>query len=1060
MKLKFKNQDFQEAATAAVCDVFEGQPYHDPNVYTVDPGKKGVRGQGVGVGGSSSFPGFETLTQATMDFQDAPEVGYRNAEIALPVEVLRENLHKVQSRQNLESTKLTTNHYPLTPLTPELEVEMETGTGKTFVYTKTIFELNKRYGWSKFIIIVPGIAIREGVKKSLEITAEKFLSDYGKSAKVYVYNSAHPQDVLDFSTNADIQVIVMNVQAFNARGKDARRIFMELDEFASRRPIDLIAANRPILILDEPQKMEGKATNEMLPKFNPLMVLRYSATHKSLRNLVYKLDAIDAFEQKLVKKIEPVCIDVTNRAGVYPYIYCSQIRPGKDGPEAILEFQVQRKTGAIVNETRVVRKGDDLFALSNKIDAYKDRYRVIELNAKDGYGKIGFGNALELIPGQVVGDVDEENLRRIQIREAVRAHLDKEEQLFSQGIKVLSLFFLDKVANYRVYSDDKDQGGASGIYAKIFEEEYTRAVNERLSMLEGVGIDSELKKYWERISVEKTHAGYFAEDKKHRLVDSKNGESESDTSAYDLILRNKEQLLSLKEPVRFIFSHSALREGWDNPNVFVMCPLKKPDVGQDVARRQEVGRGLRLCVNQDGERQDDPAIVHAVNVLTVVANEEFSSYVGGLQKEIMEACSRRPVLADVQFFTGKTLSAQIETDKGGIKLSETVKHVITPIEAKAINKWLYKNDFIDDADNILPAWREALEGGTVPELPESLKDLKPFAEDLKKLVSAVRDPSVLKNFAHGGRPKTITPNKNFEKDEFKEIWHRINHKAAYTVDFSSEELIKKSVEALDHSLNIPKLTYTVRRAEQTGGNEFAAKAHESHRVDGHFTNTDIRYDLVGKIAEGTTLTRKTVREILAGIQPFRFKQFADNPEKFIAECIRIINEQKAAEIVEKIEYHILDGTYSSDIFTKNQIVLPSQMASIRPDGQMLQKHIFDYLAADSTGEKAFARDLDTAEEVAVYAKLPSGFSIPTPVGNYNPDWAIAFKAESVKHVYFIAETKGSMSEMQLRAIEKQKIACAKKFFAALEQKDTKYHVTYNKVASYADLLSVVGTGGV
>ena len=443
MKLKFKNQDFQEAATAAVCDVFEGQPYHDPNVYTVDPGRKGVRGQESRVSVGSSLPGFETLSQVTMDFQDEPEVGYKNAEIKLPIDVLRENLHRVQNRQNLERTKLL-------GLLPELEVEMETGTGKTFVYTKTIFELNKRFGWSKFIIIVPGIAIREGVKKSLEITAEKFLSDYGKSAKVYVYNSAHPQDVLDFSTNADIQVIVMNVQAFNARGKDARRIFMELDEFASRRPIDLIAANRPILILDEPQKMEGKAMNEMLPKFNPLMILRYSATHKSLRNLVYKLDAIDAFEQKLVKKIEPVCIDVTNRAGVYPYIYCSQIRPGKDGPEAILEFQVQRKTGAIVNETRVVRKGDDLFTLSNKIDAYKDRYRVIELNAKEGYGKIGFGNALELISGQVVGDVDEENLRRIQIREAVRAHLDKEEQLFSQGIKVLTLFFLDKVANYRV----------------------------------------------------------------------------------------------------------------------------------------------------------------------------------------------------------------------------------------------------------------------------------------------------------------------------------------------------------------------------------------------------------------------------------------------------------------------------------------------------------------------------------------------------------------------------------------------------------------------------------
>ena len=1036
MKLKFKNQDFQEAATAAVCDVFEGQPYRDPNVYTVDPGRDADRSKKIGGGVGASLPGFETLSQATMDFHDEPEVGYKNAEIALSPDALLENLHKVQDRQNLDRSKIATH-------LPELEVEMETGTGKTFVYTKTIFELNRRYGWSKFIIIVPGIAIREGVKKSLDITAEKFLGDYGKTAKTYVYNSAHPQDVLDFSTNADIQILVMNVQAFNARGKDARRIFMELDEFASRRPIDLIAANRPILILDEPQKMEGKATNEMLPKFNPLFILRYSATHKTLRNLVYKLDAIDAFEQKLVKKIEPVCIDVTNRAGVYPYIFCSEIRPGKDGPEAVLEFQVQRKTGAVVNERKVVRKGDDLFALSGKLNAYQDRYRVIELNAKDGYGMVGFENGLQLVPGQVTGDVDEEKLRRIQIRESIRAHLDKEAQLFAQGIKVLTLFFIDKVANYRVYPDDKDSEGMGGVYAQMFEEEYQKAVNERLGMLEGIGIDPELKKYWVGIDGAKTHAGYFAEDKKHRLVDSKNGESESDTSAYDLILKNKEQLLSLREPVRFIFSHSALREGWDNPNVFVMCPLKKPDAGNDVARRQEVGRGLRLCVNQEGERQDDPASVHAVNVLTVVANEEFSAYVNGLQKEIMEACARRPVLADVGFFTGKVLKA------------ENASHTITPNEAKAINKWLYKNDFIDETDNILPSWREAVDNGNVPDLPEALAELKPFKKELENLVSAVRDPNAIKNYTQGNKLRPVATNKNFEKDEFKEIWGRINHKTAYTVEFSSEELIKKSIDALDRQINIPKLTYTVRKATQIENGRFVAEGHKTHKVDEAYTDTGIKYDLIGKVAEGTTLTRKTVKAILSGIEKFRFGQFANNPEKFMAECIRIINEQKATMIVEHIEYHILEETYSSDIFTKNQMVLPAQMSPIRDDGKPLQKHIYDYLTTDSAGEKTFAKELDNAEEVAVYAKLPNGFAIPTPVGNYNPDWAIAFKAGTVKHVYFVAETKGSMSEMQLRKIEEAKIACAGKFFEALEAKDTKFHVTYKQIATYADLLAKV-----
>lgn len=1048
MKLKFKDQAFQAAATAAVCDVFAGQPYRDPNKYTVDPGKrqefaKGKREQ-------AFLPGLGVLGQAAFDFEDEPDVGYKNAEIALTRADLAKNLHEVQGRQNLDRSNLGAE-------IPELEVEMETGTGKTFVYTKTIFELNKRYGWSKFIIIVPGIAIREGVKKSLDITADKFLDDYGKRAQTYVYNSAHPQDILDFSTNADIQILVMNVQAFNARGKDARRINMELDEFGSRRPIDMIAANRPIIILDEPQKMEGKVTAEMLPNFHPLMILRYSATHKTLRNLVYKLDAIDAFEQKLVKKIEPVCIDVSNQAGVQAYIYCSEIRPGKNGPEALVEIQVKReKTGAIEKETRVVTKGDDLYPLSRQISAYQDRYRIIGMNAKDGYGILEFENGLTLAPGQVTGEVSEKELRRIQIREAVNAHLRKEEQLFNQGIKVLTLFFVDKVANYRVY--DKAEEGEKGEYAKIFEAEYAKAINEKLSRLAGIGIDPRLKQYWEGISAAATHSGYFAEDKKHRFVDSKEkeGGSESDTPAYDLILRNKEQLLSLTEPVRFIFSHSALREGWDNPNVFVMCPLKQPDAGNQVARRQEVGRGLRLCVNQNGERQDNPAQVHAINVLTVVANEAFSDYVGGLQKDIMDACARRPRLADAIFFRDKVVRAEIEVKVNGSALAKTEQHIITEAEAKSINKWLSKNDFIDDNDNILPAWREARNSGAIPELPPQLASLKPFVEDLYTLIDSVRDPNAMKRFVQP-KSKPLVTNKNFAKDEFKELWRRINHKAAYTVEFSSEELIKKAIEALDRQIEIPKLTYTVRVAEQTAGNQFAASNRRVEKIGENYTDTDVKYDLIGKVAEGTTLTRKTVRQIFAGMQKARFEQFKNNPEKFIAEAVRIINEQKATMFIESIKYHILDETYDVDIFTKNQVIFPDQMDSVRADGGLLQKHIYDYLLSDSDGERKFAAELDVSDEVTVYAKLPKGFAIPTPVGAYNPDWAIAFTKGKIKHLYFVAETKGSMSELQLRAIEKSKIEYAAKFFEALEIKDTQCHVIYKQVASYDDLINAASS---
>lgn len=1034
MKLKFKNQGFQEDATAAVCDVFLGQPYHDPNTYTVDPGKKTVAAPKVV---QADFFG-QTLSQDTFDYEDAPEVGYKNAEIALTPETLQTNLKKIQDQLNIQPTVLN-------PSLPELEVEMETGTGKTFVYIKTAFELNKRYGWSKFIIIVPGIAIREGVKKSLDIMAEKFQQDYGKIAKTYVYNSAHPQDVLDFSTSNGIQILVMNVQAFNARGKDARRIFMELDEFGSRKPIDLIAANRPILILNEPQKMEGKATNEMLPLFNPLMILRYSATHKTVRNLVYRLDAIDAFEQKLVKKIEPVCIDINNRSATEAYVYCAEIRPGVDGPEALVEFQVNQKNGQVVNKTRLIHKGDDLYALSN-VEAYKDRFRVIELNAKDGYGVLGFENGISLVPGQVIGDVTEDALRRIQIREAIKAHLDKELQLYRQGIKVLTLFFIDKVANYRVYEKDAESKGA---YAQMFEAAYRDVLNEKLND-QGFLIDAELKAYWEGITAEKTHAGYFAEDKKHRLVDSKEGkESESDTSAYDLILKNKEQLLSLEEPVRFIFSHSALREGWDNPNVFVICPLKKPDAGNTVARRQEVGRGLRLCVNQDGERQDDPASVHAVNVLTIVANEEFSAYVGGLQKEIMEACARRPQKADIDFFVGKVLTRSADVSNPSV----AEKHVITAKEANTINFHLKASGYLDvETDEILPKWREdrSSENGVKVEMPG---EFYAYKESLTALIDSIYDKSAVKRFTDPKRPKPLKTNKNFAKDEFKELWNRINHKTVYTVDFKSDELIKKAVEALNHELIVPRLTYTVKKATQTKGNLFGAAKTETRQVDKAFTETETKYDLIGKIAEGTTLTRRTVRAILSQIEKAVFNQFPDNPEKFIAESVRIINEQKAARIIESIEYHVLDDTYGVDIFTKNQLIAESQKAPLREDGKVLQKHIYDFLMSDSKGEREFAKELELSEEVVVYAKLPTGFSIPTPVGSYNPDWAIAFEKNKVKHLFFVAETKGSLSEMQLRPIEQIKIRCAEKHFKALSNADMKYHVSYKKVATYSDLLN-------
>ena len=1034
MKLKFKDQQFQIDATAAVCDVFEGQPYHDPTVYTVDPGEvkskseKGISAEAL------SLPGLESVTQGRLDLEDdPPDVGYANAEIKISGSVLLKNLHMVQDRNNLDRSQLSSGLV-------ELEVEMETGTGKTFVYTKTIFELNRRYGWSKFIIIVPGVAIREGVKKSIDITAEKFFADYGKTAKTFIYNSAHPQDILDFSTNPDIQIIVMNVQAFNARGADARRIFMALDEFGSRKPIDLIAANRPILILDEPQKMEGTATQEMLPKFNPLFILRYSATHKTLRNLVYKLDAIDAFDQKLVKKIEPICIDVTNRAGNTPYVYLSEVRPAKDEPEAIVEIQRQKRDGSIDMETRVVRKGDDLYAMSGKLAAYAKGYTVVELNAKDGYGKVVFENGKELVPGKALGNVDEARLRRIQIREAIKAHLQKESQLFAQGIKVLTLFFIDEVAKYRIYG--KDDAGTAGEYAKVFEEEYAALVRQQ----EDLFTDESLKTYWRGISAADTHAGYFAEDKHHRFRDSSEGRrggdgGEKDVDAYDLILKNKERLLSLEEKVRFIFSHSALREGWDNPNVFVICPLKKPDVGNAVARRQEIGRGLRLCVNSTGDRQDDPATVHATNVLTIIANEGFADYVSGLQSEIMESCARRPAKADAEFFVGKVLER--EADIGNPDVEKT--HVITPKEANTINFWLKANGYIDiGTDEITQKWREERENPTTIESIPG--EFYPYRNSLLALIDKVRDPNLAKKMI-GRQPRTLEPNANIKKSEFVELWKRINHKTVYTVKFDSTELVKKSIEALNKEICIPKITYTVRTGSQVSGNRIVESKSRVAEMDAKAVESGTKYDLVGKIAAATTLTRKTVASILKGMMAARFEQFSWNPEKFISECIRIIKEQMGSIFVECIEYKQLDETFDSNIFAADKIA-PELMVPIREDGKTLKKHIYDYLLSDSKGERKFARELDNAEEVEVFAKLPSGFKIPTPVGDYNPDWAVAFKKGKVKYLYFVAESKGSLSGMELRKIEQAKISYAEKHFKALSGADFKYHV----VTSYDDLL--------
>jgi type III restriction enzyme len=1006
MKLKFKKQQYQTNAVESVGDCFAGQSPNAGIQYRIDPGRV-----------AAGTPQQRGLLN---------DAGFKNPDIALSQAALLENIHIVQRRQNLPlSAALVSNK--VCPI--NLDIEMETGTGKTYCYIKTMFELNQRYGWSKFIVVVPSIAIREGVFKSLEITAEHFLEEYKKRARFFIYNSKQLHNLESFSSDAGINVMVINVQAFAARGAENRRIYEELDDFQSRKPIDVIKANRPILILDEPQKMEGAQTLRSLEEFNALMVLRYSATHKTTHNKIHRLDALDAYNQKLVKKIAVRGISVKGLSGTNAYLYLESIEISTSKPPiARIEIEIKQNNG-IKRVVRKLGKNDNLFDISEGLDQYKG-FVIADINAHTD--TVLFTNGVEIQAGEATGDVNEAALRRIQIREAVKAHFEKEQVLFHQGIKVLSLFFIDEVAKYRRYDEN---GENPGEYAKVFEEEYNQQVNEVLTLE-----DTPYNRYLKGIIAGKTHDGYFSIDKKtKRLVDPETGKKSNETDdvdAYDLILKNKERLLSLDEPVRFIFSHSALREGWDNPNVFVICALKHSD--NTISRRQEVGRGLRISVNQDGDRMDNPATVHQINVLTVVASESYKDFVTALQRDISDSLSARPRIADEEYFTGKVF----KTASGDV--------VVTPQIAKQIYKYLLKNDYTDDSDKITQAYHDAKTEGKLADLPT---ELLPYAEHVFQLIDSVFSDAQMPGIDDDRKAKTNPLSANFEKKEFKELWNRINHKAAYTVHFETPELIKKCVTALEKELKVSPLQYTIVAGEQIDtatfddiqrGESFEIRETktDSHKNSIH---SSVKYDLIGKLAEETQLTRNTIASVLQGINVAVFSQYKTNPEDFIAKGARLINEQKATVIVEKLSYDSVGETYDIDIFTQEK---PKEDFS---KALKVDHHIYDYVFTDSKNERNFVTELDTSAEVVVYAKLPRGFFIPTPVGNYNPDWAIAFHEGAVKHVYFIAETKGSMSSMELREIEKSKIECARKFFTKITSDQVKYDV----VDSYGKLMELV-----
>lgn len=1038
MKLKFKEQEFQLRAVDAVVQVFKGQKegFEHFSFQLTQELLHQARAASIG--------------QTTIDYGEVEEtIGYRNREINISANQLLENIREIQKQNDISpDQKLVLRKAESAAC--NLTVEMETGTGKTYTYIRTMYELKRHYGWNKFIIVVPSVAIREGVYQAFGLTSEHFQKDYKQKIRPFIYKSAKPDDIEDYITSNGISVMIINTQAFNVRGKDARRIYMELDDFGTRRPIQMIANTRPILIIDEPQSVDGKQTLEALKEFNPLFTIRYSATHKEPYNMVYRLDALDAYNQKLVKKIQVKGINLKGSTGTTGYIYLERIDISPDkAPAAIVEFEVRQ--GSTVNRIRRrLETGADLFELSGQMPQYLN-YSVTDIDAY--YNKITL-NGQDVYIGEALGNVDDTSFCRIQIRETIQSHLEKERYLYGKGIKVLTLFFIDAVEKYKQY--DQEGKEVAGEYARIFEEEYNLVRNEFLDLFnqeyneylqkhptaevyKGYA-DSRYFDYLQRDDASQIHSGYFSIDRKSRRLTNghlKRGREESDDeNAYELIMRDKERLLSFEEPVRFIFSHSALKEGWDNPNVFQICALKHSDA--EVRRRQEVGRGMRLCVNKEGIRQDYESVgeeVQQINRLTVIASESYEIFAKGLQAEIAATLRKRPQRADIQFFLNQWLC----NEKGQKKQLDLTK-------AQEICMKLAIQGIVDEKGNFTENGKSLVANGNI-HFPD---DLQEFRTDLLQRLQKLLLTGQIPHIDNEKTKISLQLNDNFYQKEFQELWKLINHKTTYKVNFDSSVLIQKSIESITTKLFVSERYYEIKKGElkEAGYNEILqGEAFENEKKfsqkDKSLLNIQTPYDVIGEISRNTALTRKTIVNILKGITSDKFSLFSRNPEEFIMRCCHFINEVKASLLIDNISYYKTEKYFDTfSIFQYNR--------SIWVNTQPLKKHIYSYLLSDSQTEKNLVEELEKREEVLVYAKLPKSFYISTPIGKYSPDWAIVMDKEKVKNAYLLVETKGSLSELELRDSEKLKIQCARKHFEVISGGKVKYE----PIANYDDLLRI------
>ncbi|MDF0728904.1 DEAD/DEAH box helicase family protein [Cytobacillus sp. S13-E01] len=962
MKLKFQSDlPYQRQAIDSVVNIFKGQEVRQSN-FTVSYGEDAGMIQ--------------------------TDLGIGNRLDLTPAEILN-NLQEIQINNGLAPGESLDGM--------NFTVEMETGTGKTYVYLRTIYELNKQYGFTKFVIVVPSVAIREGVYKSLQITEQHFRELYDRQPLEYfVYDSDKLDQVRNFATATTIQVMIINIDAFRKSFVDPEKedkanvIHRANDRLNGYRPIEFIQQTNPFLIIDEPQSVDTTPkSKEAISSLQPLCTLRYSATHVEKYNMIYRLDAVDAYNEKLVKKIEVMSVR-SEQSFNLPYIKLLEVKERKAKVE--IDFESQ---GNVKRVGKSIKYGDDLYDVSGERELYRN-FIIEQIDWTEGNESIEInGHYLKI--GDAIGDIDDNTIKRYQIRTTIEEHLDKELRFNHRGIKVLSLFFIDKVANYREY--DKDGTVGKGKYALMFEEEYKKLIKKPKysTLFNDVEID---------IEIDKIHNGYFAQDKKGQVKDTK-GNTQADTDVYSLIMKEKERLLSLNEPLRFIFSHSALREGWDNPNVFQICTLKDSG-GTYVSRRQEIGRGLRLAVNQDGERVPD----YNVNTLTVMANESYEDFVENLQKEMEDETGITFGKIEKHIFAKLTYLDQDSEEKVTLGYDLSNK----------LYDSLKANNYIDRKDKATSVLKEALENYEL-DIPEEFKPWKSaIVKELKHITSSLP-------IKDGSKKRKVKLNKAvYDSQEFIELWNKIKYKTVFTIDFDSSELIKKTITNIQKMNRIEKVRIISRKDgissldRITGIQGVTVSERLEDYVDVHHTLPDIITELQNR----TNLTRKTIVEILTGSK--RLEDFKNNPQKFMEEVMKIIKREMKLLLRDGIKYYKIDDEsyYAVELFENEEL-----LAYLNDNAVKSEKSPFDHVLYDSDIEESFAKRFENDENVNVYVKLPSWFKIETPVGNYNPDWAAVINKDGVERLYFVLETKGTDVEEFLRPEEQAKIQFARKHFEAI-----------------------------